>query len=132
MATALPPQLLVTHSRGRLEVTSGLSPFWRCVGGNRRCSVVVRCKLRLYMVPVKNKTQYIVPLLRRCPRKSLSGCTQRISGWLVSSILLMDALHFHRRLKDLSDPRGKVGAAAGAGEHPALHLTFDERTFVFR
>src|SRR4051794_6213912 len=44
----------------------------------------------------------------------------------------MDALHFHRRVKNLTDARRKVCAASGAGEYPALHVALDERAFVFR
>jgi hypothetical protein len=44
----------------------------------------------------------------------------------------MDALHFHRRMKNLSYPRRKIGAAGGTGEHPSLHVAFDEGAFVLR
>jgi hypothetical protein len=84
------------------------------------------------MVPVKNKTQYIVPLLRWCTKQTLSDCSQRISGWLESGLRLMDALHFHRRMKNLSYAGRKIGAAGGTGEHPSLHVAFDEWTFVLR
>src|SRR5437764_7009676 len=84
------------------------------------------------MVPVKNKTQYIVPLLRWCFKETLSDCSQRISGWLESGVPLMDALHFHRRMKNLPHARRKIGAAGGTGEHPSLHVAFDEGAFVLR
>ena len=46
--------------------------------------------------------------------------------------LLVDALHFHRRLKNLPYSGWKVGPAGCTSEHPSLHVTFNEGTFVFR
>ena len=46
--------------------------------------------------------------------------------------LLVDALHFHRRLKNLPYSGWKVGPAGCTSEHPSLHTTFNEGTFVFR
>jgi hypothetical protein len=44
----------------------------------------------------------------------------------------VDALHFHRSMKNLADAGGKVRAARRAGQHPPLHVSFDEGPFVFR
>jgi hypothetical protein len=35
-------------------------------------------------------------------------------------------------MKNLSNARRKIGATGGAGKHPPLHVTFNERTFVLR
>ena len=45
---------------------------------------------------------------------------------------LVDALHFHRCVKNLAHARGKVCATGGACEDPTLHMTFDERALVLR
>jgi hypothetical protein len=51
---------------------------------------------------------------------------------LDSSDELVDALHFHRCVKDLAYARGKICSARRAGEDPSVHMPFDERPLVLR
>ena len=44
----------------------------------------------------------------------------------------VDALHFHRCVKNLADAGRKVRSARRAGQHPALHVSLNERTLVLR